>query len=229
MGIRVSRFNTALTCVLLVTALFSTASLASLAQVATLPGKAVDIQVPLPPTPVRVNGKLQLVYELRLVNLTTDKVAFTRVSVLNVDQKPTVLGDFQGAQLSGLIAQTSDRTAGSGGNTVVYFWLTLDGSIAPRKVKHAIEFDLIRGGKRKHALAEGGEFTVGNVPPAVLDPPLRGGLWAAVYDPSMEGGHRRVQRTVEQRTRIPARYAIDWFKVDQDGKTARGDDSMIAD
>lgn len=230
-----SRFTTAPVRVLIVTVLACAIPLASLAQATTTLGKKFHIQVPLPPTPVKVNAKLQLVYELHFDNQLSDTVALTRVAVLTVDEEASVLGDFRGAQLSSLVGLTGARPdpmhrreVGPGKSGVVYFWLPLDSAAVPRKLTHRIEFDVIRGNERESALAQGGEFTVRTVPPVALDPPLRGGPWAAVYDPSMERGHRRVQIAVQQRARIPARFAIDWFKVDEDGKVARGDDSKVA-
>jgi hypothetical protein len=59
----------------------------------------------------------------------------------------------------------------------------------------------------------------------VLDPPLRGGPWIAAYDPAMNGGHRRALFTIEGKARIPARFAIDWIKVDGAGLLSYGDAS----
>ncbi len=53
--------------------------------------------------------------------------------------------------------------------------------------------------------------------------PRKGGPWVAVYDPFLPLGHRRapyIKDTVVMR--IPARFAIDWIKLDQAGKTSIG-------
>jgi murein DD-endopeptidase MepM/ murein hydrolase activator NlpD len=43
----------------------------------------------------------------------------------------------------------------------------------------------------------------------------------------MERGHRRVVYATEGAARIPGRFAIDWFRIDAHGRTARGDGSRV--
>jgi murein DD-endopeptidase len=75
---------------------------------------------------------------------------------------------------------------------------------------------------------EGGAVAVRADEPLVLGPPLRGGPWAAVHNAAWERGHRRVFYTVGDRRRIPGRYAIDWIKLDADGRTSRDDADVVA-
>jgi murein DD-endopeptidase len=75
---------------------------------------------------------------------------------------------------------------------------------------------------------EAGESEVRRGRQLVFDPPLRGGPWVALYDPMMAGGHRRTAYAVDGRARIPARFAIDWVRLENDGTCARGDKSQIA-
>ncbi len=58
--------------------------------------------------------------------------------------------------------------------------------------------------------------------------PLRGGPWAALYNPTMVGGHRTSIYTIDGRARIPARFAIDWVKLADDASHARGDATSVA-
>jgi hypothetical protein len=69
---------------------------------------------------------------------------------------------------------------------------------------------------------------VSRVAPVVLAAPLRGGPWAAVHSPAWERGHRRVFYTVDGRERIPGRFAIDWIKLDGEGRSAHGDADAVA-
>ncbi|WP_349741171.1 M23 family metallopeptidase [Roseateles cavernae] len=55
-------------------------------------------------------------------------------------------------------------------------------------------------------------------PPLQLGPPLRGGPWAAVFDPRLAQGHRRSAFVHEGQRFIPARFAIDWIRLDADGR-----------
>jgi hypothetical protein len=59
---------------------------------------------------------------------------------------------------------------------------------------------------------------------ATLAPPLRGGPWMAIYDPSMARGHRRVYIDGN----IPGRFAVDFMKVDAEGKMFHGDEQQVA-
>ncbi|HKE92705.1 MAG TPA: M23 family metallopeptidase, partial [Povalibacter sp.] len=78
------------------------------------------------------------------------------------------------------------------------------------------------------AVSVTGEVAVHRAALPVLMPPLRGGPWVALYDPAMMGGHRRMIYTLAGRARIPARFAIDWMLLDQQGNYARGDASKVA-
>ena len=72
----------------------------------------------------------------------------------------------------------------------------------------------------------GAPFQLDGHDPVVPRPPVKGGPWEAVYDPFVPLGHRRapyipyIQNTVVMR--IPARFAIDWIKLDQTGKASVG-------
>jgi murein DD-endopeptidase len=71
--------------------------------------------------------------------------------------------------------------------------------------------------------------TIGTEPREALAPPLRGGPWVAVHSPTWERGHRRVFYSVGGRAHIPARFAVDWVRVDNAGRTTRGDADRVAD
>jgi hypothetical protein len=60
-----------------------------------------------------------------------------------------------------------------------------------------------------------------------IGPPLKGGPWAAVYDPAWVSGHRRVFYTVGGAARLPGRFAIDFIRLDSTGKYAAGDANEI--
>src|SRR5690606_6547976 len=62
----------------------------------------------------------------------------------------------------------------------------------------------------------------------VLGPPLRGGPWVALYDPTLPRGHRTFIYTLDGRARIPARYAIDWVRLAPDGSYASEDNRLVA-
>lgn len=67
-------------------------------------------------------------------------------------------------------------------------------------------------------------LTLPVVAPVTLQAPLRGGPWVAVYDPGMPFGHRRAAFVHEGRRHIPARFAIDWIRLDAQGRPWAGDE-----
>jgi murein DD-endopeptidase MepM/ murein hydrolase activator NlpD len=73
-----------------------------------------------------------------------------------------------------------------------------------------------------------GSVAVNSKPPAPLGPPLAGGPWAAVHHPDWERGHRRVFYTVDGVTRLPGRFTIDFVRLDDAGRTTRGDRDLVA-
>ena len=232
-----SPFNT-MGRVLLLVLLAALGASAGLAQPPSALRQSFDVRIPVPPTPFKILGKVQLVYELHISNFSRDELELTRLEVLDVRARRAPLGDFKGLELASRIARpgtrldpSSRRTLAPGTHAVLYLWLTLDSTDAtPAALKHRIEFDVIRAtpATPERAVVEGAVTGVETMPAVVLDPPLRGGPWAAIYDDSWERGHRRSLFAVGGRAQIPARLAIDWVKLDKDGKSARGDSERIA-
>jgi Peptidase family M23 len=196
---------------------------------------SVDVQVPSAPIPVSIAGKRHLAYELHITNFRPSEITLTRVEV-SYAVRGRRLGDFRDAELDRLLGRlgappdTADkRVIGAGMRAVVYLWLTLNDAVAtPARLRHKIELDIIRASRREHVIVDAGESDVRRDRPLVLNPPLRGGPWVALYDPMMAGGHRRTIYAVNGRARIPARFAIDWVRMENDGTCARGDKSQIA-
>jgi murein DD-endopeptidase len=196
--------------------------------------QSVDLHIPMPPTPVKIAGRRHLAYELHLTNFRLADIVLTRVQVRNAGTD-VPLADLRDSALTERLGrpgapQLPDKRLVAGGmRAVVYLWLALDDTAAvPARLDHRIELELIRDGAREPIVVEGGGATVRREPPIVLDPPLRGGPWAAVYDPLLARGHRASIYTIGGRARIPARYAIDFIRLDTNAARARGDESRVA-
>jgi Peptidase family M23 len=195
----------------------------------------VDIQIPSSPIPVTIAGKPHLAYELHITNFRPSDVTLTRVEVLDAD-RGSHLGNFSGAELNsrlgspGGVANVANRRAiGAGMRTILYIWLAVDKGVAiPSMLRHKIELDFIRGSNPEHATVDAGTLVMRNEKPVALNPPLRGGPWAALYDSTLMGGHRTAIYAVDGRARIPARFAIDFVKLDGDATRAQGDESQVA-
>ena len=198
--------------------------------------ESLDTFVPQAPVAVTVGGKRHLVYELHLSNARPVFVTLTRVEIRDGVRANVSIADLRDSALDRALEHLGARSSladrrkiGPGQRVILYLWLPLDGAIAlPSTLSHSIEFDILRPNGAEHVITRGTLAEVQTEPPIVLSPPLRGGRWVALYDPSVERGHRRALYTIDGRARIPARFATDWVKLGEDGALARGDTSLIA-
>lgn len=149
-----------------------------------------------PPTPVTINGRTTLYYELQIVH-----GAPTRIEVAGtiLDQK-----------------EIAGRTR-PGDTSIIYMEVVLKGP-APDSLIHyiTIQSETIRTA-----------IPVTHTAPIVLSPPLHGGPWAAVREPSWERGHRRVTFTANGHSRIPGRFAVDFILLNGQGKYVKGNEDSI--
>lgn len=203
------------------------------AQVRVPPSASLDVQITSAPMPVRIGGRIHLAYELHLTNFRAVDLALTSIEVLGGTRDSVPLVTYRDDGLRAGLARAGSprdgadaRVIPSGMRVVCFVWLALDESTAvPSTLHHRISFDLLGATDREAGTADSGRVDVRRDAPVVLDAPLRGGPWVAVYDPSSIGGHRRALFAIDGRARIPARFAIDWIRLDDDGRVWRGDAS----
>src|SRR5262245_16397019 len=187
----------------------------------------LDVQVPSPPTAVRINGQLSVAYELHLTNYRPVGLTLTRVDV--EDSEGDLLATYEGTSLAARMSRlgarpgpADERTIGAGMTAVAFVWFSLKAE-APEILRHRISYDL------STAPSDGNRSATIETPlavrgsPVVLGPPVRGGPWAALYDPSSPRGHRRTFFEIDGKARIPARFAIDWVKLGHDGRSYHDD------
>lgn len=197
--------------------------------------QSFDLQVLWPPIPVAIAGKLQLVYELHLTNFARVDLALRRIQLLD-SASGSIVGDFRESELQGLIGRIDHSASAmekllipSGVRAVAYLALPIQSSgAAGRALTHRIEYE-VRSEVPELAVVEGGAFRIRDEPRLSLGPPLRGGSWAAIYNATWERGHRRVLFAVQGSVHIPGRFAIDWIKVERNGKYFDRDGSRVAD
>lgn len=203
---------------------------APLAQAA--PEESFDLRVPAAPMVRAVGGGAELIYELHLDNFARRDLQPVQVEVLDAADG-RVLASYQGAALEQRLDRSGVQWKGdtykaiaSGRRGVVFVELVLAGA-PPAALRHRVHYRAVdAAGEAKPV--EGGSTAVvaGRTP--VLSPPLRGGPWAAVYDARWERGHRRVGYAVDGRLRTPGRYAVDWVKLDADGRKAPPGEELAA-
>jgi murein DD-endopeptidase len=185
----------------------------------------IDVNIPMPPAVVRIAGRGVLAYELHLTNFQNVPVTITRVRVLSPDRRG-VIGEYAADELKKRLGRPglsrpyqAAEVLAPGMRAVVYLWIELpDAADPPTALQHLVEVErpLPPAGVTR-SVVRGEPAPVSKAPPLVLDPPLRGGPWTAIYDPLLMGGHRAAIYTLEGRARIPSRFAIDWIRLQADG------------
>jgi murein DD-endopeptidase len=138
-----------------------------------------------------------------------------------------VIALLRGDELTALRAAGATTPIAPGGRDVLYLDLLLPSTPLPASLLHRIEYRVADDRASSHVV-EGARSDVATAGAIVLGAPLRGGPWAAIHHARWPRGHRRVIYSVDGAARIPGRHAIDWVKVDAQGRIARGDADLSA-
>lgn len=197
--------------------------------------ESVDLHVPFAPTVVRVAARQHIVYEAHITNFARVAAQLRGIAVLDA-KRGTELAQYREAELTAKLARPGRRwntpevdTLESGERAVLYLWLSVpEETPLPVRVAHRIDLRLMRDSGAEQIVVNGAEMLVRADAAVTLGPPLRGGPWVALYDPSMMGGHRTAVYTLDGRARIPARFAIDWVRLSDHGTVANGDQAAVA-
>lgn len=193
--------------------------------------QSYDLQVPVAPSPVRMEGASWLLYELQLTNFSSGPLRLQGVQVRDGDDG-RVLADLDAAALAprlqriGAAASEPARALAPGEREVLYLELRLPEGAPPRRLVHHLRYGY--GSQGGSAELEGAAVEVRPAPGLVLSPPVGGGPWVAIHHPEWARGHRRVYYAVGGRAVLPGRYAIDWVKLDAQGRTSAGDPDRVA-
>jgi murein DD-endopeptidase MepM/ murein hydrolase activator NlpD len=188
---------------------FSSLAFSSLAFPSPASRESFDMAVPAPPSPVTIDGREWLIYELHLTNFTGEPLRIDNVEVLP----------------DGIDARAEVRTLQPRERAIVYLEIPMDAKRPHRLLRHRVRY--AAGKATDLAEVVGGEAEVRAKARLALGPPLRGGPWAAVYAWEWPRGHRRVFYTLDGRARVPGRFAIDWVRKDEQGNSARGDADVV--
>lgn len=192
----------------------------------------VDLKIPQPPNPVLIQRKINLVYELHLTNLSSTSLRVKKIEVLD-PKDSSLISSFSDEGLHLLVSRPNVKVDSStsvviepGKIGIVYFDLIVPGNKAPSALIHRLSFTAGEANPAQVFIVEGAKVQVENSSPIVLGFPVAGGIWAAIYNPLWERGHRRVIFTVNGVDRIPGRFAIDFVKLDETGHLASGDKNV---
>lgn len=197
--------------------------------------QSVDLLIPTPPVIVNISGTPHLVYELHITNMRGQPLALRRVRV-SASPSGETIEDLVGAALTRALQRVgAPRNApepeviAPGQRTVTFLWIALSGRRPPETVSHHLELEVIGAEAGARTAVEGRLASVATTEAEPLGPPLSGGPWVAIYDPSLMGGHRTAIYTLEGKARIPGRFAIDLIRapgLDSTGSPAPTDPSV---
>jgi murein DD-endopeptidase len=190
------------------------------AQSPSSPNLPLSLHVPVPPVVVVTDGLHRLLYELHVENRGDVAVTLSSVEI-HVDSAQSGV-TLDGDRLIRALDAPADRKAplAIAGRQRRVLYVDLGERKPARVVRHVI--------RTTSPVGEGTlDVPVDPTAPVVLGAPLAGGPWAAVYHSDWERGHRRVFYTVDGVTRLPGRYTIDFVKLDDAGRTERGDADAV--
>jgi len=180
-------------------------------------------------------GRVQLVYEVRLVNYGAERISLSQLDVL--DPTGAKLGSWKDAQLAQRLASVGGKAAVApqdllevlkldpGMVKVAYLLVALKpGYIAPSSLHHQLIIATNNGSDTVKAKA---------VSPARkamtrMIAPVSEGTWVAIRGPSNSSGHRLSIVVQAGEASIPQRYAVDWARLGSDGKLFKGDSTKLA-
>jgi len=198
----------------------------------------VVIQVPVPPTPFKANGKVHLVYELHVTSFRAGELLLEKVEAYRDDGSSAPLASYKDAEINGLLsrpgtggaAAANPRLIGAGQRAVVYLWLTMDSPAAvPAALKHRLYFKIPNSTSNDDRVVEGPPVGVHRNDNLVIGPPVHGQGWVARFN-SSTSFHRRGLMVVNGQAVISQRFATDWGKYGENWQYLRsGDGSKNSD
>lgn len=197
----------------------------------TLPLPVEVMLGPAPPRPVVADGRVRLLYELRITNFgfraaELKPLELTRLDI-EADGRP--LATFTDDALEPLLMSIGAKDPGgkarrleAGRSVLVFLDLSLPpGQAPPKRLGHRVTVEDPADGRT--LTVQGPEAPVVQTPPPVIGPPIRGSGWAALFGLSNPDNHRRSLVVTAGRTFIASRFAIDWVRLGTDGRMYDGD------
>lgn len=188
----------------------------------------LQVFIPTPPKAFRGDGQWHLCYEIYLTNLSSAAWTVQRIDVKNESGAPLLRG--QGKELDGVLSHPALPPDSKGGPAadiapgeavIAYMWIDLvKGAPIPTRLQH--QFSLENSADKKNYQLDAPITEVSDKLPQ-LAPPLRGKNWIAISGPSNSSVHRRSMQVFEGTPRIGQRYAIDWVRLGDSGKTYHDD------
>lgn len=188
----------------------------------------VEVRVASAPQAVHGEGVAHRLYELRLNSLAPQEM---RLEALEIrDQNGAELARFEGEALDALMVQpgvaaANARVLPAGGQAIIYLdAATAEDATAPLALSHRLRFAASRpDAPSSRTTITTNPAPVSSQPVIVLNPPLRGSGWLAANALSNDADHRRTMVVVDGQARVAQRFAIDFVRLDDQGRAFVGD------
>jgi murein DD-endopeptidase MepM/ murein hydrolase activator NlpD len=188
------------------------------------PPVPIQVVIPTPPTAFRGDQQWRLCYEIYLTNLSSASWTLQRIDVKNESGAPFLT--VQGKELEGVLSHPalppdskseSAAEIAPGEAVIAYMWIDLaESAPIPKQLQH--QFVLTNSGDKNNYKVDAPMTVVSSKLPELV-PPLRGKNWIAISGPSNFSVHRRSTQVFDGTPRIGQRYAIDWVRLGDSGKT----------
>jgi len=190
----------------------------------------LELRVPKPPTVATGENGSFLAYELHVTSFVGQPVTLKKVDVVSAAADHREVMSLADSALMRAVTRPGMPPAGAaerlkingGMRAVVFLWVPVEASSAPKAIQHRITIEQGTGDSVKTQQLDGPVVSVTQQAVAI-GPPLRGGPWLTANGPAAESGHRRSLIPIGGVPSIAQRFAIDFVRVGDDDKTFTGD------
>ena len=205
----------------------------------------VEVFSPKPPTPVMIEGKRVLVYELHITNFGPSALTLTGIQVFAAGSTTKSLGDIKLADYSaGSLLQllrpvdessqmgdsshmstpTNPGQLAIGRRVIAFLYVIIPPAVRTSVLRHRFLFNVAdpargKGTPNDESALDGIIVPVLQQTSMVLSAPFKQGVWLAGNGPSNASVHRRSVIAIDGRPCIAQRFAIDWVMVGNNGNT----------
>ena len=184
------------------------------------------------------DGKIHLAYELVLTNASATPATLEKVEVVDAANHSQALASFNGADLtsrlrtSGSAPVDSPTIEASGTRLLLIDFVVDSATKAPARLMHSIQLLGTPMPSRKPQTPVELSYTIApiDINPKLprIGPPLAGDGWVAVNGCCGEAGaHRPSGLGCNGGIYFAQRFAIDWMRLDKEGRLAEGDGSEV--
>jgi murein DD-endopeptidase MepM/ murein hydrolase activator NlpD len=166
-----------------------------------------------------MNGKVALVYELKVKNSSIDTYTFESVNVKN---DAVNLLNLAGSELDTIISiyHSTQKSIRAGETAFLFLWVELSADqLLPESLTQTVQITRITDGKQ---YSKEMKVTVDKTAPVIISAPLKARRYAAVGAPSNESYHRRTINFLDEKFWTSERYAVDFIGLDDGNRYREG-------